>query len=205
MRRTIVLLIAAAAMQLAATTKALSADNVKAANAGIATSELIEANEKTVNDIYLATVGKDVDVFTTAQASELFDIASQCPMVGGNAVFKARSLYWLIDDSYDFDDQLLCLPHGIIVKSMATAEPNALTVVPNPASDEATLVLTKQLDEPGVFVVFDAIGAEVMRYSIPIETPRFDFSTASLAPALYHYQVRGPAGVLGNGKLTIVR
>lgn len=193
------------ALQVAGSSKVLSAEGVKAANAGIATTELIEANEKTVNDIYLATIGKDVDEFTTAQASELFDIASQCPMVGGNAVFKARSLYWLIDDSHDFDDQLLCLPHGIIVKSVATVEPNALTVVPNPASDEATLVLTKPLDEPGVFVLFDAIGAEVMRYTIPVETPRFAFSTSDLAPALYHYQVRGPAGVLGNGKLTIVR
>lgn len=195
----------ATALQVATTSKALTADGVKAANAGIATTELIEANEKTVNDIYLATVGKDVDVFTTAQASGLFDIASQCPMVGGNAVFKARSLYWLIDDSHDFDDQLLCLPHGIIVKSMATAEPNALAVVPNPASDEATLVLTKQLDEPGVFVVFDAIGAEVLRYAIPMEQLRFTFSTTALAPAMYHYQVRGPVGMLGNGKLTIVR
>lgn len=205
MRRTIVLLIAAATMQLAATAKVLTADNVKAVNAGLGTSELIETNQKQVNEVYLATIAKDVKAFTTEQATELFAIADQCPMMGGNAVFKARSLYWLIDDSYDFDDQLLCLPHGIIVKSMATAEPNALTVVPNPASDEATLVLTKPLDEPGVFVLFDAIGAEVMRYTIPVETPRFAFSTSALAPALYHYQVRGPAGVLGNGKLTIVR
>jgi hypothetical protein len=166
---------------------------------------LIETNEKAVNEVYLATVGKDVDSFTSIQADDLFAIANQCPMVGGNAVFKARSLYWLIDDSYDFDDQALCLQHGILVKSLTALPINAVTVVPNPAVDEATLVLDRELDEPGSFVVYDAVGAEVMRQVVPIEMPRLAFSTASLAPALYHYQVRGPSGVIGVGKLTIVR
>lgn len=195
----------ATALQVAQSSKVLTAEGVKAANGGVVTSELIEANEKAVNDNYLATVGKDVDAFTSVQTAELFDIANQCPMLGGNAVFKARSLYWLIDDSYDFDDQLLCLPHGIIVKSLVEHDPNELRVVPNPANDEATLVLDRALDEPGVFVVFNAMGAEVMRYTVPIERQRITFSTASLAPALYHYQVRGPSRVIGHGKLTIVR
>ena len=34
---------------------------------------------------------------------------------------------------------------------------------------------------------------------------RHAFSTADLAPALYHYQVRGSSGIIGVGKLTIVR
>jgi hypothetical protein len=195
----------ASALQLASTTKVLTAEGVKTANAGIATSELIETNEKAVNEVYLATVGKDVDSFTSIQADDLFAIANQCPRVGGNAVFKARSLYWLIDDSYDFDDQALCLQHGILVKSLTALPINAVTVVPNPAVDEATLVLDRELDEPGSFVVYDAVGAEVMRQVVPIEMPRLAFSTASLAPALYHYQVRGPSGVIGVGKLTIVR
>ena len=54
-------------------------------------------------------------------------------------------------------------------------------------------------------MVYDAVGAEVMRMAVPIEMPRVAFSTASLAPALYHYQVRGPTGIIGVGKLTIVR
>ncbi|MBK9275199.1 MAG: right-handed parallel beta-helix repeat-containing protein [Flavobacteriales bacterium] len=192
-------------LQAASASKGVTADGVKAANTTVTTSELIEENEKTVNDIYLATVGKDLDSFTVAQAASLFDIANQCPMLGGNAVFKARSLYWLIDDTYDFDDAVLCLPYGIIVKSLTESPINSTAVIPNPASDEATLVLERPLDAPSVFVVYDALGGELMRHSIPLETSRFVFTTASLAPAPYHYQVRGPLGVIGNGKLTIVR
>jgi hypothetical protein len=184
---------------------ALLCSSTLTTNAGIATSASIETNEKGVNDIYLATIGKDVVGFTTTQSDDLFAIANQCPMRGGNAVFKARSLCWLIDDSYDFDDQLLCLQHGIIVKSLIQQPLNGVAVVPNPASDEATLVLEHELEEPGTFVVYDALGAEVMQQAIPIEMPRMAFSTASLVPALYHYQVRGPSGIIGVGKLTIVR
>ncbi|MBK8950418.1 MAG: hypothetical protein IPM68_16665 [Flavobacteriales bacterium] len=79
-----------------------------------------------MNEIHLATIGKDVDIFSTTQAGALFDIANQCPMIGGNAVFKARSLYWLIDDNYDFDDLLLCLSYGIVVKSLTEREANAV-------------------------------------------------------------------------------
>lgn len=195
----------ASALQLASTTKVLTAEGVKTANSVIATTQLIEGNEKAVNEVFLATIGKDVDGFTANQSDDLFAIANQCPMVGGNAVFKARSLYWLIDDSYDFDDQALCLQHGIIVKSLTAKPVNAISVVPNPARDEAALVLDRELDEPGTFVVYDAVGAEVMRLAVPIEMPRIAFSTSSLAPAMYHYQVRGPSGVIGVGKLTIVR
>ncbi|MBK8950422.1 MAG: hypothetical protein IPM68_16685 [Flavobacteriales bacterium] len=110
-----------------------------------------------------------------------------------------------MNDSYDFDDASLCLPYGIVVKSLTDQAPNAVSVVPNPASDEATLVLDRTLEEPAVFIVYDAVGAEVMRSTIPIEVSRFAFSTASLAPALYHFKVLSGTGAFGHGKLTIVR
>ena len=195
----------ATALQIAASSKVLTADGVKAANTGVATNELIEANEKTVNDIYLSTVGKDVDVFTATQASDLFDIASQCPMLGGNAVFKARSLYWLIDDLHDFDDAEICLPYGIIVKSLVEHEANAVSVLPNPTNTEATLVLARPLEGLGTLTVYNTVGEEVLRVNIPAETPRTVFNTSRLAPGIYHYAVLSPGGTLGNGKVTIVR
>ena len=175
------------------------------ANTSAPTSELIEANQKQVNDIYLGTVAKDIDSFTAAQASQLFDIANQCPMLGGNAVFRARALYGLIDDTQDFNDPLICLQQGIVVKSLEAAEVNAIAVVPNPATDEASLLLTEEWDTPGVLIVYDALGAEVFHLVVPAYTPRYSFSTASLAPAVYHYQVRAPSGALSHGKLSIVR
>ncbi|HQY04406.1 MAG TPA: hypothetical protein PLC10_15935, partial [Flavobacteriales bacterium] len=112
------------ALQLAATTKVLTAESIKAANTNVGTTKLIESNEKQVNEIYLSTVGKEVDTFTVDQTNTLFFIANQCPMVGGNSVYRARSLYRLIDDEQQFDDPQLCLQHGIIVKSLVARETN---------------------------------------------------------------------------------
>ncbi|MBK8950427.1 MAG: hypothetical protein IPM68_16710 [Flavobacteriales bacterium] len=169
----------AATLQLASVGKTLTADDVQAANTGISTSDLIETNEKTVNDVYLETVGKDVDMFTTDQTSALFNIANQCPMLGGNAVFKARSLYWLIDDAYDFDDAALCLPYGIIVKNLTEQHAHAVSVVPNPAKDEATLVLTREIEVPAWLTLYNAVGSEVLPHA---RTERHD------ASSIHHHQ-----------------
>lgn len=193
-----------AALQLVANSKSVSADNVRSTYTALNTEELIETNQKQVNGIYLATIGMDVDTFTVDQATTLFAIAEQCPMIGGNAVFKARSLYYLIDELRSFDDPQLCLPHGIVVKRAEEPQPNGVTVVPNPASDQATLVLSHELDVAAVFVIRNAMGAVVMRHPIPAHTTQLPFSTQALAPAMYHYQVLSAKGVVGDGKLNIV-
>ncbi|NUQ16673.1 MAG: hypothetical protein HUU33_15280 [Flavobacteriales bacterium] len=64
------------ALLLAAGTNARSTHPAQGTDAAPVTSELIEANEKAVNEVYLATIGKDVDGFTTTQANDLFAIAN---------------------------------------------------------------------------------------------------------------------------------
>lgn len=192
-------------LALADTSRVLTAESVKTTNATIATSELIESNEKEVNGIYLGTVAKGINAFTPEQATALFAIANQCPLTGGNAVYRARAMYALIDDEQDYDDPALCLQHGLIYRSMQQVGGHAITVVPNPATDHVSLVLDEPWDAPGVFIVYDAMGAEVMRAEVPDYTPRWEFSTAALAPAMYHYRLRGPSGKVSDGKLSIIR
>ena len=126
-------------------------------------------------------------------------------MVGGNAVFRARAMYYLIHSEQEFDDPALCLAHGLITKSMKLPEVAALTMVPNPATDEATLVLTKPPDEAGTLVMFNALGAVVMNVRIPADQQRVALSTTALVPGMYHYRVQNAHGELGDGKLSIVR
>ena len=134
----------------------------------------------------------------------LFDIASQCPMLGGNAVFKARALYSLIDDAQVFDDPLICLQSGIVVRSATEPTELSLQVVPNPASEEATLVLGSEHEYAAQFIIMNALGKEVLRYAVPAEVTRFGFSTAMLSRAMYHYQVVGPGGLMGTGKFNVI-
>ncbi len=40
---------------------------------------------------------------------------------------------------------------------------------------------------------------------LPKDMPRFAFSTAELAPTMYHFRVLTSLGMIGTGKLTVVR
>ncbi|HOZ41524.1 MAG TPA: hypothetical protein PLL25_12015 [Flavobacteriales bacterium] len=194
-----------AALELAANTRALSAESVKNTNAAIGATELTETNYKTVNAIYLSTVAKDVEGFTAQQAQDLLAVADQCPLIGGNAVFQARALYYAIDPEQEFDDPALCLQHGLVTKSLKQPVVNALNMVPNPAMDEVTLVLTSALEEAGTLLICNAQGAEVLRLRVPKDQQRTAVSVATLAHGVYHYRVLGVTGDLGAGKLSIVR
>jgi len=173
--------------------------------AAIGTSRLIEENTKQVNDIWLATVAQEVDTLSTAQAATLLAIADQCPMLGGNAVYAARALYRQVNDTLAWDDQLLCLPHGIIVKSVQQEDVATLTIVPNPARDNATLVLDRPLEQPGMLKVLDMTGKEVLRLDIPEGELRTEFAIGALASGLYQYRVVSGSILIGHGKLAVTR
>jgi hypothetical protein len=193
------------ALELAATGRALTAESVKATNAAIATGTLIEANHKAVNEVYLGTVAKDIDVFTPEQAAVLLAVADQCPLTGGNAVFRARALYSLIDDAQEYDDAMLCLQQGLITKRLEETVASACTVVPNPAREQATLVLSTPLSAAAWLVLTNALGAEVKRVQVPAEQMRTAFGIQGLAPGIYHYTLLNHQGAIGGGRLAIER
>ena len=197
--------LSAQAIEQATNSRVLSVEGVKAANAAIATSEVIEANEKMVNEIYLSTVAKDIDGFSADQVADLFDMANQCPLIGGNAVYRARALYALIDNEQDFDDLALCLPFGIEIRSADQTNDRAASVIPNPTDDLATLIYRLDDGASGSLVLYDAIGKEVARHSLTSNEPRFHFSTAELNPGAYHFIIQSGYRFVGDGKLVIVR
>ncbi len=45
---------------------------------------------KMVNEIYLSTVAKGITIFNSTQITQLSNIAHQCPLTGGRAVYRAR-------------------------------------------------------------------------------------------------------------------
>ena len=127
------------------------------------------------------------------------------PLVGGVAVYRASALYDLIDDSQDFDDPALCLQHGIITRQMEQPNGQALiSILPHPASDEATLVYSLHEGSTGHLMLYDALGQVVQRHRLSTDAQRFCFSTTGLAPGAYHYVVLEHDAILGEGKLVVV-
>ena len=141
--------------------------------------------------------------FDAAQASTLLSIAEQCPLLGGNPVYQARSLYSLIDEEADFDDALLCAEAGYVVKSMEQPAPS-IRAYPNPnrtgqlffevlGLDAAEQVLTA--------ILYDVQGRPVAEQQI--NGPKGGMDVSRLAQGLYHWTVQLNDQRLGHGKVTI--
>ena len=72
--------------------------------------------QKMINEIYLSTVAKDVLEFTNDQIQDLYAIASQCTLAGGQAVYRARSLYALADKNTFFNNFTVCEAAGYAMR-----------------------------------------------------------------------------------------
>jgi len=54
--------------------------------------------------------------FSPTDSASIYSIASLCPALGGKAVYKARSLYALLNDSIYFDDDSLCVSQSVMFR-----------------------------------------------------------------------------------------
>ncbi|QQR86067.1 MAG: T9SS type A sorting domain-containing protein [Flavobacteriales bacterium] len=173
----------------------------------LTSTELIEQNAKMVNEIYLNTIAVTGEglVFDAAQEAALFSIASQCPLLGGNPVYQARSMYTLIDEEMDFDDALICVAAGFAVKDVEASAPR-VSVYPNPNRDGVLNFHMTGLDETNetnaMVSLYDAQGQEVASQE-GIKTSRSQMDVSRLAQGVYQWVVRLNGSRLAQGKVTI--
>gem|GEM_PF-1228154 len=196
-------------LSLIASNRIAAAAAISNMNAALVATIQIEDNEKKVNEIYLATLAKDVFEFTNDQMQDLYAIASQCPLAGGQAVYKARALYALTDKKEFFNNFAICEAAGYAMRKAVTTKSKlpiagTIKIYPNPASESATL----EYNLPGV----DEVQLTLMGITgqlIKVEIIKGDkgahtFSTKDMKPGVYQYKVSSSAGNTF-GKLIIIR
>ena len=183
----------------------LEAQLLESETGSIASNELIEQNAKAVNQVYLNTIGRsgeDVE-FDVGQAATLIAIANQCPLVGGNPVYQARSLYSLIDDKTEFDDALICAADGYVVKSF-DGQVQLVNVYPNPNRTGQLFFETSGLEDEAAFysiVLCDIQGRPVMRQTMSGQIG--SLLVSSLAQGLYRWSFSAEGVTIDQGKVII--
>ncbi len=180
----------------------LTADNIRMVNESIYTSETIEVNEQVVNEIYLSILGQDQIQFSEDVIDQLEIIAEQCPLAGGNAVFKARSILSLINDELVYDDINICLQAGIILRQIPK-KPTA-HLYPNPANSSVTLVYELPENTEAEFQLFNSMGQHQLSFELIQGNTTLTFSTGSLKPGIYQYRIASNPENPLNGKLVII-
>ncbi|MFQ5446393.1 MAG: T9SS type A sorting domain-containing protein [Saprospiraceae bacterium] len=174
-------------------------------NAAVTTDSLFELNEPTVKHIYLNTVALGIAEFDAAQLADLESVAGQCPLTGGSAVFKARSLLAMVQDSL-YDDETLCQQIGQRSnKNLKNGASPIFTLFPNPAKNEVTVTFSPYTELSRVIVLSDATGREIWRKEVQRSQHSVVFDTRGLEPGVYFFTLLENKVKKGIEKLIIIR
>lgn len=122
-------------------------------------------------------------------------------------MFRARSLYSLVDPLVKYDDETLCAPapearpqqpHSPVVT-------DGFKLAPNPARDQITIRLHAPLKDNTLFTVYDAYGRVYLTQQLEVGETVFYVNTNQLRAGAYYCRV-GSAGVVYEPrKLAVIR
>lgn len=175
----------------------------------LVSTNILEENEQTVSRIYLSSIARDIYEFTPEQAETIRSIAYQCPVAGGNAVFRARTLYSLINEYARFNDMEICNLQGIALRQFANSEEKDkrpfAKLYPNPANEAATLVYELPENIKGEFSIFSTTGQRWQMKELSGGRSEYQFSTKALLPGVYYYSLKAGGVPVTFGKLVIIR
>ncbi|HKK79034.1 MAG TPA: hypothetical protein VJ933_05365 [Phaeodactylibacter sp.] len=135
-------------------------------NSLVSTDSTYDTNERFVNELFLSTVAQGYLPDDELDIEQLWSIATQCPLEGGDAVFRARSIYRLFDPLIYFPDDSLCQSDSLELRQPLKAEKQlpALTyrLFPNPSSGELPHIsFSSPLESPATVRFFRISGEEV--------------------------------------------
>ncbi len=182
----------------------LDAVAVISQNDNIANSFLLESNKKTVNDIYLNTLGKGIVELDSLQVVDLSNIALQCPLTGGSAVYEARSLLELVQDMV-YDDGGLCnRAQGRTAKEETViSDIEGFYVYPNPAKEQVKLLVPDEF-LGGEIVLSNSYGSVIHRKNIEEDNSLTLLQTGHLSSGIYQVVVFEKGKKVFTKKLVIV-
>ena len=132
------------------------------------------------------------------------NIGKQCPLLGGNAVFCARSMLALIDLDEEYDDVYLCLQGGVILREKKDREPLA-TLYPNPARNTITLGYEIAEETTAQFYVYNVMGQQQLNLSLTGGKSVKRFDVSSFTPGLYSYSIVTSDSKTITGKFVVNR
>jgi hypothetical protein len=155
------------------------------ANQAVPIEKIYEKNQYEVNQIYLNHLNDAEANLTGEELARLYDIASQCPLSGGDAVFLARVMLSGTGIRYDYDDDKSC---GMASDRNAQVALNTasllLRLYPNPATDELQVEITPEKMER-IAEVYNMSGVKIWENKILENGTKFTIPIQSLVNSIY--------------------
>jgi hypothetical protein len=182
----------------------LNADLLNDANDLINSSEIYEQNEQVVNEAYLNSIEINETELIYNYATSILGVAQQCPLAGGPAVHRARSLYMLINPDMVYNDELTCLQNGWLLRLAKDNHQLPVGIFPNPASIEVTITYSISGDQ--ILQVIDNLGRIQMEILLNSNQNRVTTNVSNLTNGIYTLYLKNENNSTKNmGRLTIMK
>ncbi len=185
--------------------KSTTAQSILANNNALNSNLAIELNEKWLNSIQLNLFINNSYHLSSAQAAQVLAIAEQCPVAGGNAVYRARGLYAAYHPDYVFaNDSLLCAGlsgRSHESKSSANVE-KAFRLSPNP-SNGMLRIECPSVDKPeGTMIAIIGMDGRVVHQE-RITNNQAWINLSHIPKGIYVYRLISPTAGNQTGKIIL--
>ena len=106
---------------------------------------------------------------------------------GGKAVFRARTFVGLFNEDIWFNDYDVCLQQGLNrnFNTQDLLQKKTISVIPNPANEEVSIVLHDAYDGICNIIINDAYGKIVIRDQFNCSGKNHLLKVAHLSPGIY--------------------
>jgi hypothetical protein len=167
-------------------------------NSALSPANMMEANKKQTNEIYLNTWAQGRFDFTPDEYDALYAIAMQRPVLGGCGVYSARVMLGVEGEGMESYRLAKPIPDAI-------NQNIAGLIYPNPVRDEANIDYQIKSGEKAVLSIYGIVGSKLMEFNLNKEENHFSFSTAQLNSGVYFYQLLIDGNAISNNKFIIVK
>jgi hypothetical protein len=116
-------------------------------------------------------------------------VANQCPAAGAEAVFRARAMLALVNDSIVYDDDMACLQVGIYRETAIETDYFDFELIPNPAGDRVTLKINNAQEGFCHINILNILGNKVLETKVDCQQLEHIINTNSLQPGMYFVDV----------------
>ena len=144
-------------------------------------------------------------IFSENQKNILLNIAHQCPLAGGRAVYFARALYRLANPLESYSDRDVCTQLGLFRKSHPGSTSALFSFMyPSPSNKDVTLVYSMFKGNELQLNIFSTTMKLVKQVVLSNKENQKEINIESLNSGLYLYNIVQDKQVVSTGKFNVL-
>jgi len=147
----------------------------------------------------MKTVLQNSFSFSVSDSSALNISALLCLALGGSAVYMARSIVVLFNDSLAFDDDSLCVLQNVLLRQANDTASvhetrNKIQVYPNPTQDLIYIEFGIAIERPYAIKLFDVTGRLMLSMPLKDQIQSISLTEYINSAGIYFYTIRNEDG-----------